>query len=175
MVLETHLPKDPATAAIVDRYDRDVNALNLREAQARGKDCPAPAKGEAAFVGNASCRECHEESFPIWEASKHAHGYETLEQKGKQYHLDCVGCHVTGFQQPGGVCRVDKVAERKGVGCESCHGPGSLHAEDPKRENVIAKPTEKDCVGCHNPENSPHFEFTRYLPQILGPGHGAKR
>jgi len=146
--------------------------MNLEWARAHGQDCPAPAKGQAAFVGNAACAECHAESFPVWDASKHHQAWKTLEEVGKQYHLNCTGCHVTGWEKPGGVCRLDKVAGRENVGCESCHGPGSLHVEDPSSDNVIAKPGQAVCVTCHNRENSPHFDFATYLPKVLGPGHG---
>lgn len=173
--LEASLPSDPAAAALVEAYDRDVSRLNLEWARKHGKDCPAPTAQEPGFVGNNSCRECHAESFPVWDKSKHAHAFATLVERGKQYHLDCVRCHVTGMDQPGGVCRVDKMAGREDVGCESCHGPGSLHAEDPSVENIQRKPAEAQCVVCHNPENSPHFDYARYLPQILGPGHGEKK
>lgn len=170
--LEATLPSDKAAKELLTAYDRDVAQLNLAWAKKFGKDCPPPKKGQPGFVGNASCQECHEEAFPVWEASKHAHGYETLVEANKQFHLDCVGCHVTGFRQPGGVCRVDKVKGREDVGCESCHGPGSLHAEDPAAENISLGNTAEACVGCHDAENSPHFDFATYLPQVLGPGHG---
>lgn len=172
--LESTLPGQPETKALVDAFDRDVAVLNLEWARKNGKDCPPPKKGEAAYVGNARCRECHAEAFPVWEGSKHAHAYATLEQAGKQYNLDCVRCHVVATDKPGGVCRVDKVEERAYVGCESCHGPGSIHAEDPTVQNVLAKPAQEQCVHCHERENSPHFNFATYLPQILGKGHGAK-
>jgi hypothetical protein len=158
--------------AVVKAYDRDVGQMNLAWAKEHGEDCPAPKKGEAAFVGTASCKECHAEAFPTWEQSKHSHAWATLEEKGKQFHLNCVGCHVTGYEKPGGVCRLDKVAGRESVGCESCHGPGSLHAENPTTKNILAQPGREQCVTCHNPENSPHFDFATYLPRILGPGHG---
>ena len=170
--LESSLAGHPEVASVVTTYDREVGQLNLAWAKEHGQDCPAPAKGNAAFVGNQSCQECHKESFPVWEKSKHSHAWETLEDAGKQFHLNCVGCHVTGYEQPGGVCRLDKVAGREDVGCESCHGPGSLHAEEPSTENIVAKPGEALCVTCHNPENSPHFDFATYLPKVLGPGHG---
>ncbi len=173
--LETSVPMQPAVEELVKAYDFDVAKLNLEYAKAHGQDCPKPAKGEAAFVGNEPCRECHEEAFPVWEASKHAHAYKSLEEKGKQYHLDCVRCHVVGMDRPGGVCRVDKVEGRKDVGCESCHGPGSIHSEDPTNDNVAKGNKPADCVGCHDAENSPHFVFSTYLQQILGPGHGAKK
>jgi hypothetical protein len=152
-----------------------VGKLNLEWARKHGEDCRKPTPKEAAFVGNASCESCHEEAFGVWKASKHSHGYETLEKLGKQYHLDCVGCHVTGYGRPGGVCRVDKVEGRKDVGCESCHGPGSIHADEPTKTNIRTRADEALCVTCHNPENSPYFNFASYLPKVLGPGHGAPR
>jgi len=170
--LESSLPGEPDVKAVVTEYDRAVGKMNLAWAKEHGQDCPAPKKGEAAFVGNTSCQECHAEAFPLWEKSKHSHGWTTLEEKGKQFHLNCVGCHVTGYEKPGGVCRLDKVAGREGVGCESCHGPGSLHAEDPTPKNIVRNPGRELCVTCHNVENSPHFDFATYLPRVLGPGHG---
>lgn len=170
--LESNFPSLPEVQEVVTRYDRDVGQLNLAWAREHGRDCPPPSAGQAGFVGNEACRECHAEAFPVWEESKHAHAYATLEQVGKNFHLDCVKCHVTGYERPGGVCRIDKVEGRKDVGCESCHGPGSLHVEDPSADNVVTTNEPKDCIGCHDPENSPHFEFKAYLAKILGPGHG---
>lgn len=174
IALESGLPSNPDAQALVTAYDADVGKMNLAWAKAHGQDCPKPKKGEAAFVGNGECKTCHEDAFPVYEKTKHPHGWETLETQGKQFHLNCVGCHVTGYQQPGGVCRLDKVAGREGVGCESCHGPGSLHADAPSTDNIRASPGESVCITCHNPENSPHFDFATYLPRILGPGHGKK-
>ncbi len=173
--LESSLASHPEVQAVVTAYDQDVGQMNLAWAREHGEDCPAPPKGQAAFVGNAPCRECHEEAFPVWEQSKHSHGWDTLEAVGKQFHLNCVGCHVTGYEQPGGVCRLDKVAGREDVGCESCHGPGSLHSEDPSADNIVLNPGRELCVTCHNPENSPHFDYATYLPKVLGPGHGVDK
>jgi hypothetical protein len=170
--LESGLPSNPDAQALVAAYDADVGKMNLAWAKEHGQDCPAPKKGQAAFVGSDTCRTCHEEAFPVWEKSKHSHAWETLEAQGKQFHLNCVSCHVTGWEQPGGVCRLDKVAGREDVGCESCHGPGSEHADAPSKDTILASPGESVCITCHNPENSPHFDFATYLPRILGPGHG---
>ncbi|ATB49829.1 cytochrome c family protein [Corallococcus macrosporus] len=170
--LESSLPSDAEALAVVTAYDADVGKMNLAWAKAHGQDCPAPAPGRPGFVGNEPCRTCHEDAFPVWEKSKHHHAWETLEQVGKQFHLNCVGCHVTGWEQAGGVCRLDKVTGREDVGCESCHGPGSEHAEAPGTDNIIGSPGERVCITCHNAENSPHFDFATYLPRIVGPGHG---
>jgi hypothetical protein len=173
--LESTLPSDPQAQAVVNAYDADVGKMNLEWAKTHGQDCPPPEKGQAAFVGNTPCAGCHADTVPVWESSKHHHAWKTLEDVGKQFHLNCTGCHVTGWEKPGGVCRLDKVAGRENVGCESCHGPGSLHAEDPSADNIIARPGQDVCVTCHNRENSPHFDFATYVPKILGPGHGQPR
>jgi hypothetical protein len=170
--IESSFPEDEKVKALVTAYDRDVGLLNVEWAKQHGQPCPEPAKGEAKYVGNAECKECHEEAFPSWQASKHAVALETLKKVGKEHHLDCVGCHVTGWQKPGGVCRIDQTAERDTVGCEMCHGPGSIHAGDPDKNNVAKGNESKTCVGCHDRENSPHFELERYLKEIIAPGHG---
>jgi predicted CXXCH cytochrome family protein len=90
---------------------------------------------------------------------------------GKQYHLDCIGCHVDGWQKPMGVCRIDKTADREQVSCESCHGPGTTHLANPVKENM-PRPQKEVCMGCHDHENSPHFDFETYVLKIRGPGHG---
>ena len=170
--LESSFAEDAKVKALVTAYDRDVGLLNLKWAKEHGKPCPAPSKTVKGYVGNKECFECHEETFASWNGSKHAQGLKTLEHVGKQHHLDCIGCHVTGWQQPGGVCGVDQTAGREGVGCESCHGPGSEHLEDPDRANVLKGNTAEACLGCHDRENSPHFDFDRYMKEIIAPGHG---
>ena len=104
--------------------------------------------------------------------TKHPRAYEALQNEGKQYHLDCVGCHVTGWKQPQGVCRIDQTEGRREVGCEMCHGAGSLHAAGPTKTNIKSDVTAATCTGCHDAENSPHFDFDAYVAKILGPGHG---
>jgi hypothetical protein len=170
--LEPQLPEDPGTRERVRTYDRQVGELNLTWAREHGQDC-APASAQSlGFVGSEACRECHAQAFPSWEGTKHARAWATLVEVGKQYHLNCVGCHVTGWQQPGGVCRLDVTRGREHVGCESCHGPGSLHVVAKDKASIVGQPGEPLCIGCHNPENSPHFDFPAYLPRVLGPGHG---
>ncbi len=174
--LEATLPSDPAVDAVVERFDAEVSQLNLAWAKAHGRDCPRPKKGEASYLGNASCETCHAAAFVVYRGTGHARAYSELQKVHKEYRLECVACHVVGIQQPGGVCRVDRVAGRDAVGCENCHGPGSLHAALPSRQPMPRPaPTRAVCAGCHTPENSPHFDFSLYLPRVLGPGHAAKR
>ncbi|MGZ6144192.1 MAG: multiheme c-type cytochrome, partial [Myxococcales bacterium] len=142
--------------------------------------------------GVHTCVECHQQQVEFWAQTRHAHAYETLLAVKKQYSLDCIRCHVTGWQQSGGVCRIDRTEfggpgvpavsslgdtkYRAGVGrrdvqCEDCHGPGSEHLEDPTG-HIRAEVAATVCMRCHEPANSPKFDYAKYRPFIVGPGHG---
>ncbi len=172
--IEGTIKEDPAVAEILKQADRDIGAINLEWARAHGEDCEAPSASNPGFVGTTLCGSCHPEALAVWKKTRHAHAYEDLEKVGKQYHLDCIGCHVAGWQRPGGVCRIDKTENRREVTCESCHGPGTLHVIKPVKD-TIRRADSRDCEGCHDHENSPHFSYETYLPQIKGLGHGVPR
>ncbi|MDP1826224.1 MAG: multiheme c-type cytochrome [Archangium sp.] len=172
--LESSFPKDPAVQALEKAYDVDVGLINLEWAKAHGVSCPPATPERSGFIGTAACFECHAEAQEVFDGTKHPRAYATLVEVGKQHHLDCISCHVTGWQQPQGVCRIDQTAGREDVGCEACHGPGSAHAKQPFKTNIVRGAEPKTCVGCHDRENSPHFDFDRYLEKILGKGHGRK-
>ena len=90
----------------------------------------------------------------------------------KEFNLSCVGCHVTGYNQPGG-STVTHVALLKDVGCENCHGPGSLHIAAPEKPGLVAIDTpEAVCVSCHNHEHSDRFVYEAFKPLLKAPGHG---
>jgi hypothetical protein len=181
--------EDPDARGLVASYDDQVTQMNLRLAQSQPESCPPPRKGEPAFTGISSaqprvksCAECHETEAKFWAKTGHSHGYETLVSARKQFSLDCIRCHVTGWQQPGGVCRIDRTAVggpgfggrgkgRQDVQCEMCHGPASEHAKDPPG-HIAAEVPVNVCVRCHEAANSPHFNDARYRPFIIGPGHG---
>lgn len=160
-------PKSPATTRVLADYDRRVNAHN-KEAFADWKPEP-PAEGQPAYVGSATCNGCHAAAYAWWQDHPHGKAYTTLTERSKEFNLSCVGCHVTGYLQPGG----STVTHNQGlthVGCEACHGPASLHLADP--ENIVAAPEEATCVGCHNEEHSAEFEFDPYRTRLIVPGHG---
>lgn len=172
--IDDQLPKLAEVEATIATYSRAVNEHNRVEyASLRA---PAAPPGTAHYVGNESCRECHEEAYDVWARTTHAHAYHTLEVVSKNFNLSCVGCHVTGYRQPGG----SEVVQNEGlrdVGCESCHGPGSLHNDARGRAQRVAtirRTVNGDFCAheCHTREHSDQFNFDRYLPHILGPGHG---
>jgi hypothetical protein len=170
--LETNFPKDPKVAEIEQAYDADVGLMNLAYAKEKGVSCLPATPTNPGIVGTATCVTCHAEAEAVWKKTKHPLAWKSLEGVGKQNHLDCIGCHVNGWQKPDGVCRLDVIAGRQDVGCESCHGPGSLHAAKPSKTNITRLVDAKTCTGCHDRENSPTFDFDAYVDKVLGPGHG---
>ena len=163
------VPADPDLNAALKSYYSRLRAMNAEKGDP--KRC-APEKDKAKFVGTKTCAGCHEEAFAFWKKTKHAAAWKTLVDGNKQYDLTCVGCHVVGYQQPGGFCRIRDVAGFEDVGCENCHGAGSIHAETEDPDSIVLKSTETTCAGeCHVPEHSDAFNYTQYLKQVTGPGH----
>lgn len=168
-------PGYPLDVALFERKQQYTAGLESLYAELALEVEPV-APGQASYVGGEACVDCHEDAHDVWESTPHMLGYKTLVAKGKQFDPDCVSCHVTGYGQPGGsiMGRLDGLL---GVQCEACHGPGSIHVADPGGEGpgqVWLEVPASICLSCHDPENSPRFDYEKYLPHVLGEGHGAR-
>lgn len=161
---------DPKTKDVLASYYKKVNEDN-KVAFAGRKPRPV-APGEASYVGIDSCDGCHEEPVDVWKKTSHSHAYKTLSDDFKEFNLDCVSCHVTGYDKPGG-STVTAVAALKDVQCEVCHGPGSIHAKTAgKTPMPVKKPEASLCESCHHPPHVHEFDAKAKMELILGPGHG---
>ncbi len=166
------LGKDPAITAQMLAYYKKINDAN-RETFA-GRQPRARAPGEAGYVGVDVCSSCHLEARDFWNKTRHAKAYATLATQNKEYNLDCVGCHVTGYDMPGG-STVTHVAHLRDVQCEQCHGPGSRHAASPDKYAVpVLFPKPDMCLSCHHPPHVEQFDARAKMAEITGPGHGGK-
>jgi hypothetical protein len=147
-------------------------------AAAAGRAVPPPPKGQAAYAGTEACADCHDDAVAFWGKTRHAGAWETLEARGQQLDFDCIGCHVTGWEQPGGSNLAHNDALRD-VQCETCHGPGSIHVAKGGLEKPFAiarAPADSLCASqCHTKDHSDTFDLTPYLRDVLGPGHGEER
>ncbi|GAB4213074.1 MAG: hypothetical protein OHK0013_36570 [Sandaracinaceae bacterium] len=163
--------RDPEVTRMLAEYDRRVN-LHNRDAFLDWLPAPV-AEGQPAYAGSVACGSCHEAEMRWWRGTAHGRAYATLVDRNKQYNLSCVGCHVTGYNRPGG-STVSHVGALQDVGCESCHGPGSLHIADPEHApvNVRRGTNEGTCLGCHTPEHSDTFDYETYRRTLIVPGHG---
>jgi hypothetical protein len=169
------LGTDDKVKAGLDAYYQKVNEHN-RVAFKDRKPAPVP-EGASGFVGVALCASCHQQEFAFWSGTRHASAYATLSRQNKQFNLDCVGCHVTGYEEPGGstVVAVDTLMN---VQCETCHGPGSRHVANPADLSLIQGSPAQELCGpkCHHPPHvKPDWTASAAWPHILGPGHGRGR
>lgn len=167
---------DADAARALHDYDDWVATRNKQ--RFAGVRAPAPAKGQPGYVGDEQCSACHSEAAELWDTTRHAQAYATLERVNKQFDLSCVGCHVTGFREPGG-SEVVENAGLQSVQCEQCHGPGSQHVATPEKQGkpfaIRREASVEVCKQCHTPEHSDTFNYEAYLRDILGPAHGAAK
>ncbi len=165
------LGSDAAVAAHIDGYYRRVNDHNR---EAFKDEVPPPVEpGKASFIGVEACTKCHEAERKFWDQTGHASAYATLASQHKEFNLDCVSCHVTGYGKAGG-STVTHVQNLTNVQCEVCHGPGSLHAAAPQQRGLTSMPTPAFCASeCHHPPHvHPGWSALAAWPKIIGPGHG---
>ncbi len=167
------LGKDPGVESDMLGYYKAVDDHN-RTAFAGRVPQPAPAD-QASYVGIEVCSSCHPGPREVWSSTPHSRAYATLASQFKEFNLECVSCHVTGYERPGGstVTHVDKLED---VQCEVCHGPGSRHVQSPSdRTRIVAVPDGATCLGCHHPPHVEGFDPAVKMKEILGPGHGLPR
>lgn len=111
------------------------------------------------YQGDLVCSQCHEQEAQSWALTHHAIAYRTLYARNEAENTKCVGCHVTGMDEPGGFVLGDHGSPMSGVGCESCHGPSGPH--DGERKDATAS-----CIECHDAEHSVRFDTERAMPHI---------
>lgn len=165
------LGRDQTTFDEMLAFYKRVNEHN-KTALAGRKPPPVPPGG-SAYVGIEVCSSCHEQERKVWDRTPHAHAYETLAKEFKEYNLECVSCHVTGYEQPGG-STVTMNASLRDVQCEQCHGPGQAHVKDPDKKGLVRRePKLELCTSsCHHPPHVEGFDPKVKVKRILGPGHG---
>jgi hypothetical protein len=164
------------SAAVQDQVTAYYHAAGEANVKLAAALPVTPAKkGEPTYVGDAPCDDCHSDAVEFWKKTVHAKGWQTLVERGQELDLDCIGCHVTGYQKPGGsnLGHNDKL---RNVQCEVCHGPSSIHVAkggEEKPPKVVRNPPKEMCAReCHTKEHSDTFQYEAYLRDIVGPGHG---
>ena len=95
---------------------------------------------ETSYVGNDTCRACHEDAYRLWLGTRHARAFVPLRSRmaavmGKKDSVTadspassgkCLSCHATGHDVPAAY-REPGFRIGEGVTCEKCHGPGGAH------------------------------------------------
>ncbi|MCK6544712.1 hypothetical protein L6R52_02510 [Myxococcota bacterium] len=168
--LGVELPEAPGMRAAFDAYKDRLRAVNA----ATGIKSGPEVHGTLTYAGNRACRSCHEDALAHWKTTGHAKAWATMERTRQTGNLDCIGCHTTGFDRPGGPSGLAGLEPFHDVGCESCHGPSSAHVAKPD----VKTPYDLSAVGqvcaeCHRAQaDQKPFVLEERLPKILGPGHG---
>ena len=166
------LGSDGKVAARLRAYYQRVNEHNREVFKDKKPDPPGP--DQSGYLGVASCGSCHLEEVEFWKKTRHFNAYGTLVKDHKQFNLECVSCHVTGYERPGG-STVTHVEGLESVQCEICHGPGSRHVENPANPDWIRKaPPQTLCAqSCHHtPHVHDDWDVKKAWKGIVGPGHG---
>jgi hypothetical protein len=164
------LGRDKAVADQIAGYYKRVNEHNKTAFADRVP--PPPEAGQAGYVGVDACTDCHDDARKVWDKTPHSGAYPTLQKEFKEYNLDCVSCHVTGYDKPGG-STVTHNQKLQNVQCETCHGPGSLHVKAPNKKGlIVSSPKTELCIGCHHPPHVEAFDPKEKIKLVLGPGHG---
>jgi len=140
------------------------------------------------YVGVKTCGMCHKKAkggnqLKIWQDSKHAQAYKTLQtaeadkiakEKGFTTKAvetpECLECHTVAYNVDASL-KGKKFKVEDGVQCENCHGPGSKYKKKSTMKDhakaVAAGLTEykdeaaikKQCETCHNKKSPTYKEF----------------
>ena len=115
------------------------------------------------YTGSDVCGVCHELELESWHYTTHANAFDTLVTHGASRNPECVGCHVVGFEQPGGYSIDAAPAHLEDVSCENCHGRGGPHLS---KGFVKNGEYEAVCKTCHNATHSLGFEYASFRKNI---------
>ena len=146
---------------------RDPGLVRMTVAKAAGARVPMLLDPNG-YSGNDVCGVCHEQEHAAWQFTAHSTAYDTLVTHAEDRRTDCVGCHVVGFDEPGGFDFRRKAEYLENVGCESCHGRGGPHLTPNfvPRNAAGHHDYEQVCVTCHNATHSLGFEYAQFHPRI---------
>lgn len=157
--LDSKIPDDAEMTALHDEYNQEIEALFFETLKAKR------AKDRAqVYAAESTCKTCHADAHETWSGSRHAHAYATLKEVNKSFDPECLKCHTTGFEQPGGFISEIDTPELKNVQCEMCHGARLEHSRAPA--GGFAEEARGACSQCHVPKHSPNFNYETYWPKI---------
>lgn len=163
--LDKTYEQDPDLKQIVDGFKAELAERKQRAdlIQKLAKDYSETPVADT-FLGSETCARCHQAEYDSFMETAHAHALATLEKDFQESNPECVGCHVTGWQTPGGY-GLD--ARNRGmlanVQCEACHGYGTAHERGVETTRAAA---EAMCLQCHDADNSPEFDYAAYWEKI---------
>ena len=125
----------------------------------------ALVKDKTIYKGVQHCIACHQKEGKVWQESKHAQAWKTLERVKRTFDPDCIPCHSVGFGM-GGFLSKELTPDLAAVQCENCHGIVSDHFDDKTYKIKRKKVDRETCKKCHKNSHSPGFSFGKYFSKI---------
>lgn len=144
------IANDPEIKTMISNYNDAL--ANMYSGTSESKPSP-----NNVTLRLAVCEPCHAEQVSKWKTTDHAHAYETLVEKSKQFDPKCLMCHTTRFEQPEGFSMKLQQMELVNVQCETCHGFAKEHLSDMK-PIPVPHPQISVCLKCHTEDRCPEFE-----------------
>lgn len=164
--LDASFPNDPQAVSLLLKFKRKL----AEEVEA----LPPQEGNQSPFTGWRVCEPCHRAQTDQWRTTRHARAFASLVRGSQGLDAsrpECLACHAVGTGSPGGYLNKRHTAHLQGVQCESCHGPGREHAETARSGRPSSKwmsraVPERVCLRCHTRDQSPRFDYQRFLRQV---------
>jgi len=163
VTLDDKVPADEEMNKLVDTFQDGLNKRFAQQNQQQAQQQAAATQQSLAgdhYLGDKTCRRCHETEYQKYLNQGHAHAFETLVKAERDATPECLACHVTGLGQAGGFISKQSTPDLVNVQCENCHGMGTKH---PDGSTPIAADA---CIQCHTHEQSPNFNYDEALEKI---------
>jgi len=157
--LNDKVEDDPDMLARIEEYKASLVAFKEAKRAAYPRDRGAKSEN---FLGDRSCKSCHEDAWTAYSSSQHRQAYMTLRRKGQFAEPECLSCHTTGYQYHNGYADESPYNRLVNVQCEACHGYGTEHA----RDGSWITQARESCATCHDAKNSPDFDYATYWEKI---------
>ena len=150
-----------------DRPDRaEVTRLQLRLLLGEKPEALASGLSKERYAGDGVCRTCHEREYQDWLLTPHSIAWDSLANGDKWRDPECVACHVTGKDRPGGFSGPETTLQMVNVQCEVCHGPGGGHAGAASATAPDPGVMKKVCVTCHTGKFVLNFDADEALALV---------
>ncbi|MEK7348149.1 MAG: multiheme c-type cytochrome [Candidatus Eisenbacteria bacterium] len=163
VVLDAKVPPDETMNQVVDAFNDELNRRFAQQNQQQAQQQEAQTQQQLAgdrYLGEKTCRRCHEVEYQKYLKQGHAHAFETLVKAERDATPECLTCHVAGLGQAGGFISRQTTPDLVNVQCESCHGMGTRHPDESSSVGPEA------CIRCHSKEQSPNFDYDEALEHI---------
>lgn len=157
--LDSSIKFAPEMVELYEAYNGEIEDLFFASRAAQKKRTQ-----QKVYATEQTCMTCHAQAHEVWSQSRHGHAYATLRKINKAFDPECLQCHVTGFDVPGGFISEVDTPELENVQCEVCHGAGREHAASPGPGFGLE--AREACKRCHVKNHSPKFNFAEYWPKI---------